>query len=139
MSAYQHKYCRIRDEPVDGATGEEVHDGAGVCMPLGNEAALRKLINDLDSGDSGAPGPCTALIRDWGPVQSIRYTGDGGYQGWVTRDILPAFRAGLSRKHRAGTLGHVLVCSTNDSSPMERRNGPRRRDLVRARRAGRAN
>jgi periplasmic protein TonB len=92
MSAYDHKYCRIGDGAVDGSTEEEVHDAAGVVMPLGSETVLKRLIDELGAGGPDAAGPIQDLIRDWGPVQSIRSTGDAGIQGWVSRAILPAFQ-----------------------------------------------
>jgi hypothetical protein len=90
MSTYQQSYCRIRDEPTDGARGEEVHDAAAAASP--GESAMQKLINDLLLGALPAPPSLQAQLREWGAVQSIHYVNDAGYQGWVTRDILPAFR-----------------------------------------------
>jgi periplasmic protein TonB len=92
MSTYQQSYCRIRDEPTDGATGEEVHDGAMAAVTLSNEASMQRLINDLATGALQTPASMQAQLRDWGPVQSIHYTNDAGYQGWVTRNILPAYQ-----------------------------------------------
>jgi periplasmic protein TonB len=94
MSAYDHKYCRISDGALDDSTDEEVHDASGVVLPLGSEVVLRNLIDELSPGGREAPGPIQDWIRDWGPVESIRYTGDGGIQGWVSRAILPAFQQG---------------------------------------------
>ena len=90
MSTYQQSYCRIRDEPSDGAKGEDVHDAAVTATP--GEAAMQRLINDLVSGALPAPPSLQAQLRDWGAVQAIHYVNDAGYQGWVTRDILPAYR-----------------------------------------------
>jgi periplasmic protein TonB len=92
MSTYQQSYCRIRDEPTNGATGEDVHDGARTAATLGDEAAMRRLIDDLATGALKSPEPLLALLRDWGAVQSIHYSNDAGYQGWVTRDILPSYQ-----------------------------------------------
>ncbi|MEO8307466.1 MAG: energy transducer TonB [Pseudomonadota bacterium] len=89
MSVYNKKYCRIRDEPVDAMVGDEVVEGATVFLPLGGDAALRKIIDDLDSSRSGAAAQIRALIDDWGPVLSIRPVVDAGIQGWVKREILP--------------------------------------------------
>ncbi len=94
MSTYQQSYCRIRDEPTDGAKGEDVHDAAVAATP--GEAAMQRLINDLLSGALQAPQSLQAQLRDWGPVQSIHYVNDAGYQGWVTREILPAYRGNHS-------------------------------------------
>ena len=57
---------------------------------------MQRLINDLVSGALPAPPALQAQLRDWGAVQSIRYVNDAGYQGWVTRDILPAYRGSHS-------------------------------------------
>jgi protein TonB len=92
MSTYQQSYCRIRDEPTDGATAEDVLDDAGAAAIPGNEAAIRRLINDLATGAVQTPGPLRALLGDWGAVQSIHYKNDAGHQGWVSRDILPDYR-----------------------------------------------
>ncbi len=93
MGIYQHKFCRIRDDPGGGPSGEVVHDGPGSAGYLGNEAALQRLIDDLGSGNPDASGPLLALVRKWGQVQSIHFVNDAGYQGWVIREVLPAYIA----------------------------------------------
>jgi protein TonB len=93
VSVDQQKYCRIRALPVANSTSEDVHDFAEVFLPPGGEAALRKLIDYLDS-DSSGPTDIREQLHKWGPVQSVQYKGDGGIQGWVNREILPAYREG---------------------------------------------
>jgi periplasmic protein TonB len=93
VSVAQQKYCRIRDLPTANSTSEDVHDFTEVFLPQGGDAALRKLIEYLDSDNSQAR-EIRAQLHGWGPVQSVRHMGDGGIQGWVNREILPAFREG---------------------------------------------
>ena len=93
VSVDQQKYCRIRNLPVANSTSEDVHDYAEVFLPLGGDAALSKLINYLGSDNSEAT-EIRARLHDWGPVQAVRHLGDGGIQGWVSREILPAYREG---------------------------------------------
>ena len=101
IDLYRFEYSRIGERPADRVPGEQATAGASEVATPGGEAALRRFIDVLKSGNvpgaqSGSARSDVAKIRsaldEWGAVRSIQFSGGVGDHGWSTYDIKPEFR-----------------------------------------------
>ena len=99
---YRFTYSRLGARAMDGVYGEQVRAGAVDEATPGSEAALKRFMTDVLSGAvTGDPDPDTqreveklrTVLREWGDVKSLQFTGGLAERSWVPYEIRPAFRS----------------------------------------------